>query len=71
MLEHFDGYMPARIPRIQIRLKIVTSKGFRQETKSCADGEKLTSAAKRISPMKEDVRKKADTRLRVFLKSSP
>lgn len=71
MLEHFEGNIPARIPRTQTMLKTVPTRGFRQETLLCIGCVKIVNVAIRIKPKKENVRKKIEAKLVGVLKSSP
>lgn len=71
MPEHFEGNMPARIPRMQTKLKTVPTKGFRQETLSCVVAGELANRAMKTNPKKENARGNAERIRCAFLKPSP
>ena len=66
MLEHFEGNMPAIIPRMQVKPKIMPTIGFRQLTSPIFEEVEDVKTDTKMRPAKENTRKK----LPIYLKDT-
>jgi hypothetical protein len=71
MVEHVDGYMPARIPRRHTMLKTMPTTGWRKGKASRVVDGKWTSIMMIARPRKENARSDTDVELMSLVKPSP